>query len=814
MFCSGHLTPAACQQRLSVRKLTSNFSFRIFAVLLGIGLMTYLVVRTGPQMIWSEVRTVGWGMALIIVLGGVAHLLKTWAWRLTFRSDIGGLSWPRSFGMRLISEAIGQVGIAGKIFGEGMRVSMLGSAASNASGISAAALDSGLYIFSSAIVTVLGIACVLLLAPVSHKWRAYAFVFSGGLLVSLALFALAIGKRWQVLTKITRAIGRVSPFQKWVSRKQSVVEATEENLFSFHREAPRAFWGSFGLNFACHALAVGEVYLVLRFMGFKVALLGALMLEGLTKLINSVGALNPGNVGTYEGGNVLITKLLGITSSSGLTLALCRRLRAMFWAAVGAVCLMVMKRTTRQDTPDPDLSTPAHDPNERETIMSTMQQKVDSQSAIIFANCERHPRFLSSIATVGTLPVLLRTILTLHASGIDRIVVCVPAASAQDFKSTLLQTKRLPSSVEWREVGPHTNLSSVVTEVAAWSQTVMLLLGNRIYQPAMLHSAAAWTGNGTLAIVSNNAFAGVHVLSKRAAIEVAKQSATPESDVWGASPWKQPVEIREVASGSWHNIVTPEDLPLAERKLNAWLVKPTDGLFAQMNRKVSIPISRQLIKFPITPNMVTFFVLGVSFASGLFFARGGYWSILLGAALSVAASILDGSDGEVARLKLQSSKFGCWLETVCDYLYYLFVFGGMAVGLTRTYGNKSYLAWGSLLCFGAIMSFLTVGYTRQRLSGAQPEKFLAVWQEKAEGRPSNPLLFLGRHTEFIIRRCFFPYALLVFALFNMTRFAFIATSVGANIVWMIALYSVITFTLRTKSFAAHESPAVCTVTGD
>jgi hypothetical protein len=134
--------------------------------------------------------------------------------------------------------------------------------------------------------------------------------------------------------------------------------------------------------------------------------------------------------------------------------------------------------------------------------------------------------------------------------------------------------------------------------------------------------------------------------------------------------------------------------------------------------------------------------------------------------------------------------------------------------LTRSYANKSDLAWGALLCFGAIVSFLVVSYTRQRLSGAQPEKLLAVWQKKAEGRPSNPLLFLGRHTEFIIRRCFFPYALLAFALFNMTRFAFIVTSVGANIVWMIALYSVITFTLRTKSFAAHESPAVCTVTGD
>ena len=55
--------------------------------------------------------------------------------------------------------------------------------------------------------------------------------------------------------------------------------------------------------------------------------------------------------------------------------------------------------------------------------------------------------------------------------------------------------------------------------------------------------------------------------------------------------------------------------------------------------------------------------------------------MLLGAILSVFASILDGCDGEVARLKLQDSAFGCWLETVCDYLYYVFIFAGMIIGL-------------------------------------------------------------------------------------------------------------------------------------
>jgi phosphatidylglycerophosphate synthase len=253
---------------------------------------------------------------------------------------------------------------------------------------------------------------------------------------------------------------------------------------------------------------------------------------------------------------------------------------------------------------------------------------------------------------------------------------------------------------------------------------------------------------------------------------------------------------------SWQKIASPEDQSIAERKLDSWLVKPTDGLFACMNRRVSVPISRRLIKFSITPNMVTMFTLLVSFASGVFFAGGRYWSILFGAILSVWASILDGCDGEVARLKLQSSDFGCWLETICDYLYYLFIFGGMSLGLARSRGTNAYLMWGALLGFGAITSFLTVGYMRQRFAGSHPEKFLSIWQKKAETRQSNPLLFLGRQTEFIIRRCFLPYAFLVFAVLNITRFAFLGAAVGANVVWIIALYSCIALSGKQRPFTS------------
>lgn len=163
--------------------------------------------------------------------------------------------------------------------------------------------------------------------------------------------------------------------------------------------------------------------------------------------------------------------------------------------------------------------------------------------------------------------------------------------------------------------------------------------------------------------------------------------------------------------------------------------------------------------------------------------------MVAGALLSVWASILDGCDGEVARFKLQSSKFGCWLDTICDYLYYLMTFCGIALGLNRGSHTNIYLAWGAVLVIGMLLSFVVVSWLRRRMAAAQPDKFLALFQSKAERRSSNPLLFLARHTEFIIRRCFFPYALLIAALLSIIKPVFIITAISANLVWAIASYS-------------------------
>jgi hypothetical protein len=240
---------------------------------------------------------------------------------------------------------------------------MLRSAVPLAHGISSSAIDGGLHAFTAVVVTVLGITATLLLAPLDSRWQVYALLLVAVLIAVVVVSAVAVARGWQLMGNAARMIGRCSRLHKLVGGELSVIDSAEHNLLTFYRNEPVAFWASLMLNLLWHAMAVLEVYLILRFMGAHVAVVGALAMEGLTKMINLVGALSPGNLGTYEGGNMLIANLFGVTGTAGLTLALCRRARAIFWAAVGAVCMTVMKRgrsTSTMEVKDNDKSQILH----------------------------------------------------------------------------------------------------------------------------------------------------------------------------------------------------------------------------------------------------------------------------------------------------------------------------------------------------------------------------------------------------------------------------------------------------------------------
>lgn len=105
----------------------------------------------------------------------------------------------------------------------------------------------------------------------------------------------------------------------------------------------------------------------------------------------------------------------------------------------------------------------------------------------------------------------------------------------------------------------------------------------------------------------------------------------------------------------------------AERLLLGSLLKPTDGLVSRhLNRKISLWITSHLLNSSITPNQMTL-IAAVFGLLGVWFAwQGSVWPLVLGALLLQVQSILDGCDGELARLKYLRGRLGEWLDQISD----------------------------------------------------------------------------------------------------------------------------------------------------
>ncbi|EKP94692.1 NTP transferase domain-containing protein [Thermaerobacter subterraneus] len=103
-----------------------------------------------------------------------------------------------------------------------------------------------------------------------------------------------------------------------------------------------------------------------------------------------------------------------------------------------------------------------------------------------------------------------------------------------------------------------------------------------------------------------------------------------------------------------------------------------DGPVARwLNRRLSRPLSAWLASAGVGPNGATLLAFATTLAGALAFAAGQPW---LGGLLCQAGSVLDGCDGEVARLRLEAQPRGAFLDTVLDRYADAAVVAGLAAG--------------------------------------------------------------------------------------------------------------------------------------
>jgi phosphatidylglycerophosphate synthase len=226
-------------------------------------------------------------------------------------------------------------------------------------------------------------------------------------------------------------------------------------------------------------------------------------------------------------------------------------------------------------------------------------------------------------------------------------------------------------------------------------------------------------------------------------------------------------------------LAAPADRRAAERRLLRGLVKDTDGFMARhVERPMSLAVSRLLAGTSITPNQMTLFSIAVGLAGAPgFLSETPLWQTV-GALLLLAHSILDGCDGELARLRFQESRWGGILDFWGDNVVHAVVFACMAIG----WSSATDAAWPLLLGVAAVVGTI----------GSASVVYWRMMRPKADGGPlytsvsAAPGRRLARLLDALSRRDFI-YLVVAFALFGKAAWFLVLAGLGAPI-FLILLF--------------------------
>ncbi len=225
------------------------------------------------------------------------------------------------------------------------------------------------------------------------------------------------------------------------------------------------------------------------------------------------------------------------------------------------------------------------------------------------------------------------------------------------------------------------------------------------------------------------------------------------------------------------------DIAVAERRLLGGLVKTTDGFMSRhVERRMSLAISCRLASTRITPNQMTLVSVAVGVVAGPFFLSAAAIWQTAGALLLLTHSILDGCDGELARLKFQQSRYGGILDFWGDNIVHGVIFACMAIGWSRAAEALWPLALGAAALLGTFGSAGFVYWHAMRRKSSDGPLFTSV-SNAPESRFTRLLDSLARRD--------FIYLVLALALIGKADWFVALTALGAPVFLVLLIIAAV-----------------------
>ena len=316
----------------------------------------------------------------------------------------------------------------------------------------------------------------------------------------------------------------------------------------------------------------------------------------------------------------------------------------------------------------------------------------------------------------GEISQFKRLIITAQRAGIKRFSIIIEKDDTS-LKNLVVNDRRIDSDIEWHSLG---------TPVSFSSNPSLILQSNLVTTPSALSgfiSNKKVNQDEILLLIDQTRDAWVKSIGDRiedlfpsggkavgAFMASGKLLQKAIMDSMDLRSWfhelisRDKVRFTNFSDGYWMRLTSDEKSPkIAEDLLFSHVGKTMTGWISKnINSKISLRLSRYLVRTPLSPNMISILINIIGMLCGPFYAIGHpVW----GAVFLQIATVLDRCDGEVARIKLMETKKGQWVDTVSDQLTILSFIIGVTIGYYNITKSPLVLAFG-FLNLGIFIFFL------------------------------------------------------------------------------------------------------------
>ncbi|MBA2379340.1 MAG: flippase-like domain-containing protein [Blastocatellia bacterium] len=317
----------------------------------GVALFSYFVYAVGVGEIAANVSRFGFvGFGVIVALYFCRICLRSAAWTLSVYE-------PYSLRMKDTVPAV----IIGEAMSSMIPLGILISGTSKAVavrrrvpivvGLSSIATENLFYSFTTSIFLILGAFTFLRAFEIEPSWVITLDVLIVLIIAAVIFLVLMVLRQWHIASETCEILYRLGFARRLLENGRMQVRLFENFIYGFYRRHPKRFLPICLLEASFHLLGIVEVLFILnRISETAGTLLNAFLLESVSRLITIVFKLVPFMIGVDEAGAELVAETVAIGAGIGVTIAIIRKGRILFWAGVGLLIIIKRGLTLRSIT--------------------------------------------------------------------------------------------------------------------------------------------------------------------------------------------------------------------------------------------------------------------------------------------------------------------------------------------------------------------------------------------------------------------------------------------------------------------------------